>query len=77
METISHMTAIKTTRKTSNKISRQISNQITGWDEAILDAENEIRDLQGRIAGLRGSIRIFKLRRAEKEPFPAKAEDHK
>ena len=58
------------TRKVKNKTTRPL----TGWDAAIVDAENEILKAKQRIDALRLSVASFKDFKASNEPFPTTEE---
>ncbi len=44
---------------------------LNGWDRAIADAEETIRECEGRIARLSLSIKTFVSLRDRGEPFPS------
>ena len=54
----------------SNDTDNNCQTQDSQWDNAIRDAENEIRELDRRRARLRQAIRIFQANKADKVNWP-------
>jgi hypothetical protein len=57
-------------RQLTKKVKNTTARELTGWDAAIVDAENEILKAKQRIDALRLSVASFKEFKASNEPFP-------
>lgn len=44
--------------------------ELSGWDRAVYDAEQKIRETEGKLAGLKAALAVCKERRDKGEPFP-------
>jgi hypothetical protein len=52
-------------------ITRQAKRDTRGWMEVINDAESEIAKLRRRVGELKASVRLFRERMNDGEPFPS------
>jgi hypothetical protein len=56
-------------KMSSRHLLKNSPKPVSGWDEAVFDAETMLKEAQDKVRRLAETVRVFKRRRDNGEPF--------
>jgi hypothetical protein len=62
-------------KRSQAKSLHDTCKELNSWDKAIYDAEQKVKTVEGKLAGLKAALAVCKERRERGEPFPGEASE--